>query len=111
MTYVKTSFTIRTVIDAYSKIIYGNFTTIERNERMISEKKKKKRYPNLEAEMARRRILKCDIAELLHRTNGAITTRMDGTSEWLVWEVKMIKEYLQTDMSIEELFESEYVDD
>jgi len=111
LTYAKTSFTIRTVIDAYSKIIYGNFTTIERNERMISEKKKKKRYPNLEAEMARRRILKGDIAELLHRTNGAITTRMDGTSEWLVWEVKMIKEYLQTDMSIEELFESEYVDD
>ena len=76
---------------------------------MIVEKKKK-RFPNLEAEMARKRILKSDIAELLHRTNGAITTRMDGTSEWLVWEVKAIKEYLQTDMTLEELFQEEELD-
>ena len=77
---------------------------------MISETKRKKRFPNLEAERARRRILKSDLAELLHRTNGAITTRMDGTSEWLVWEIKAIKEYLNTDMTLEELFKEEYLD-
>lgn len=84
---------------------------MERRNGMIGEKKKKKRFPNLEAEMARKRVLKSDIADLLHRTNGAITTRFDGTSEWLVWEIKAIKEYLKTDMTLEELFQEEFIDD
>lgn len=112
LTFAKTSFNIGIVIDENAKIIYGIFTKvkIERNVDMISEKKKK-RYPNLEAEMARRNVLKSDLAELLHRTNGSITTRMDGTSEWLVWEIKAIKNFLKTDLSLEELFESEDVND
>ena len=71
---------------------------------------KKKRFPTLEAEMARKRIMKSDLAELLHRTNGVITTRMDGTSEWIFWEVKAIKNYLKTDLSLDELFEEEIAD-
>ena len=74
---------------------------------MMITDKKKKRFPNLEAEMARKKVMKSDLAKLLHRTNGAITTRMDGTSEWLVWEIKAIKEYLQTDLTLDELFDEE----
>lgn len=73
----------------------------------MAVEKKAKRFPNLEAEMARKRVLKSDLADLLHRTNGVITSRMDGSSEWLVWEIKAIKEYLGTDMTLDELFDEE----
>lgn len=65
---------------------------------------KKKRYPNLEAEMARKHVRKGDLAELLHKTNGVITSRMDGSSEWGFCEVTMIKRYLGYTGTLEELF-------
>ena len=64
----------------------------------------KKRFPNLEAEMARRNVRKGDLAELLHKTNGVITSRMDGSSEWGFWEVTAIKNYLEYAGTLEELF-------
>ena len=70
---------------------------------------KKKRFPNLEAEMARKGVLRIDLAKLLGRTNGVITSRMDGTSEWLFWEIVKIKEFLKTDLSLDELFKVEDV--
>lgn len=70
---------------------------------------KKKRFPNLEAEMARKGVLRIDIAKLLGRVNSVITSRMDGTSKWLFWETVTIKEFLKTDLSLDELFESEDV--
>lgn len=73
-------------------------------EAMVAERKKR-RYPNLEAEMARKGVTKTDIALLLHRTNGSITTRFDGSSEWLYWEVCAIWQYLKPDLSLTELFE------
>lgn len=76
---------------------------------MIAEMKKK-RFPNLEAEMARKRVMKTDIANLLHRTNSVITTRMDGTSDWIFWELKAIKQYLETDMPLDELFDEEVIE-
>lgn len=71
---------------------------------MIAEKKKK-RFPNLEAEMARKGVLKGDLADLLHKTNGVITSRMDGSSEWGFWEVVAIKRYLSYAGTLEDLFE------
>lgn len=77
---------------------------------MILEKKKK-RFPNLEAEMARKNVQKQDLAKLLQTTNGTISSRTNGTSEWLVWEIKAIKEYLQYEGTLEELFQEEIVND
>lgn len=71
---------------------------------MIAEKKKK-RFPNLEAEMARKNVFKGDLAKLLHKTNGVITSRMDGSSEWSFWEVTTIKRFLEYAGTLEELFE------
>ena len=71
---------------------------------MIAEKKKK-RYPNLEGEMARHGVLKGDLAELLHKTAGVITSRMDGSSAWGWDEVTTIKHYLGYDGTLEKLFE------
>lgn len=71
---------------------------------MVTEKKKK-RFPNLEAEMARKGVLKGDLAELLHKTNGVITSRMDGSSEWGWMEVTAIKRYLEYAGTLEELFQ------
>ena len=71
---------------------------------MITEKKKK-RFPNLEAEMARRNVSKGDLAKLLHKTNGVITSRMDGSSEWGFWEVVTIKQFLEYAGTLDELFE------
>ena len=75
---------------------------------MIAEKKK--RYPKLEAQMALKNVLKRDLAELLHKTNGVIPSRMDGSSEWGFWEVVMIKHYLEYEGALEELFECVDVD-
>lgn len=69
--------------------------------------KKKKRYPTLEAEMARKDVIRSDIAKLLHRTNGVITSRMNGTSDWVFWELLAIQQYLETDLTIDELFAEE----
>lgn len=70
----------------------------------------KKRFPVLEAEMARKRITKGEIAELLHRTASVITSRMDGTSDWIFWELKVIRDYVAPHMTIDELFTEEVVE-
>ena len=72
---------------------------------MMTERRKM-RFPNLEAEMARHNVSKGDLAKLLHKTNGVITSRMDGTSEWGFWEVVTIKRYLAYGGTLEDLFES-----
>lgn len=66
--------------------------------------KRKKRYPNLEAEMARNGVMKSDLACLLHKTAGVITSRMDGSSEWGWMEVTAIKQYLHYAGTLEDLF-------
>lgn len=76
---------------------------------MIAETKKL-RFPALEAEMARKNILKSDIANLLHRTNSVITSRMDGSSEWVFWELKEIRDYVAPHMTLDELFAEEVVE-
>lgn len=73
---------------------------------MIVERKRK-RFPTLEAEMARKNVMRTDLANLLHRTNGVITSRMNGTSEWVFWELTAIQKYLNTDLSLDELFAEE----
>ena len=72
--------------------------------------KKKKRFPTLEAEMARKNVMRTDLANLLHRTNGVITSRMNGSSDWIFWELLAIQQYLKTDLSIDELFAEEVVE-
>jgi hypothetical protein len=72
-------------------------------------KKQEIRFPTLEAEMARRKILKSDIATLIGRTNSAITSRMDGSSDWIFWEMKKIRDYVAPHLTIDELFVEEKV--
>lgn len=69
---------------------------------MNSEKKVK--FPTLKAEMARKHVTSMDLAKLLHRTNGSISSRMNGRTEWLYWEVVKVWEYLDTGLSLTELF-------
>ena len=63
-------------------------------------------FPNLSAEMARRKIEQKDIAILLNRGNSDISLRFNGKRSWLLDEAKKIKKELFPDLSMDYLFET-----
>lgn len=64
-------------------------------------------YPNLRAELARKKITLTQVAEHLGMTLGTLSLKVNGKSELTFHEVCEIKRYLGVDIPLEELFASE----
>lgn len=67
------------------------------------------RYPNLEAELARRGLNYKDVAEAVGKSTRTITNKLNGTTSFTIAECLAIKDNLMPDinMDIGTLFESE----
>ena len=65
-------------------------------------------YPNLSAEMARRRICNKDIAELLNLSQSRISELMNGKSKigFSIEQAKKIHAFLEVDIPLDVLFET-----
>lgn len=63
-------------------------------------------YRNLEAEMARHKVTKTDIAKLLELRYATVLDKMNGHSRFFYDEAKKIKEQFFTEISLEYLFEA-----
>lgn len=64
-------------------------------------------YPNIRAEMARLRLTNGKLAKILGCTPATLSLKMHGKANITLNEARKIKEVLETDMTIEELFEPE----
>ena len=62
-------------------------------------------YNNLRAEMARNRVTGNDLAEVLKIRPATFSEKMTGKSGFTFAEAQMIKSYLGTSLTLEELFE------
>lgn len=62
-------------------------------------------YPNLRAEMARKKITGAEIAKQIGITNSTFSQKFNGKFDFSLEEAQRIKKALGTDMSIEDLFE------
>ena len=91
------------MVNAIAKTICKIFAIVK-GEKEVIAKKQEIRFPTLEAEMSRKKILRSDLAVLLGKTNSTITSRMDGSSEWIFWEMKKVRDYVAPHMTIDELF-------
>lgn len=64
-------------------------------------------YPNLRAELARKGATLTKVAEYLGINISTLSQKYNGKSEWSFREVIAIKEFLGTNMPLEELFAEE----
>jgi len=62
-------------------------------------------YPNLKAELGRRGVTTTKLAEVLDVTIPTMSMKMNGKTPITLKEAKMIKDYLETDVPLEVLFE------
>ena len=62
-------------------------------------------FPNLRAEMARKRVTGNDLAEVLNIRPATFSEKMTGKSGFTFAEAQTIKAYLGTSLPLEELFE------
>lgn len=62
-------------------------------------------YPNLNAEMARRNLTALTLAERTGIPYSTLTAKLAGKTSLKLSEAKAIKRALDTDMSIDELFD------
>ena len=63
-------------------------------------------FPNLEAEMARRKITRKSLAQELHMTVNTIGRKLNGNAPLTLGECMKIKEILNVDILLEDLFKS-----
>ena len=61
-------------------------------------------YPNLEAELKRRRLRRIDIASNLGIAMSTVSEKMQGRSEFTLGMASKIKNILNVDMPLEVLF-------
>lgn len=68
-------------------------------------------YPNLRAEMARKRVRNNDLAELLGLSPARISEKLNGNAKngFSLDEAEKIRDFLGVVMPLEELFEREAV--
>lgn len=59
--------------------------------------KKKVKFPELEAEMARRGDNQLTLAKLLTTTQASISRRLSGKTNWQVWEIDVLCDYYGKD--------------
>lgn len=64
-------------------------------------------FPNLDAEMARRKITRTSLAEQIHRTPTTLCLKLNGKTPITLAECLEIKEAIGTDLSIDYLFATE----
>lgn len=64
-------------------------------------------YPNLEAEMARKKITRTELAEILHVTPTTLGNKLNGKSVLSLPECLAIKSALQLSMTVDELFSTD----
>lgn len=64
-------------------------------------------YPNLDAEMARRKMTRAELADRLKRTRATISLKLNGDAKLTLEEAFMIKNELDTSLSLDELFSKE----
>ncbi|MDR1771637.1 MAG: XRE family transcriptional regulator [Hungatella sp.] len=67
-------------------------------------------YKNLEAELARIGATRKDVANILGRTPGTVSLKMNGKSPFTIPEARILKTFLGADKSIEYLFAQEQRD-
>lgn len=63
-------------------------------------------YINLEAELRRKNIRRKDLAEKLHLTIGTVSQKLNGKSPITLDEAKDIKNMLDVNIPLEELFKT-----
>lgn len=68
-----------------------------------SEKYKKRKFKNITKWLQGNKVLGPELAKLLHITAGSVSNKLNGKSDFTLWEVKKIIEI--TGMSFEEAFE------
>ena len=66
-------------------------------------------YPNLRAEMARHKITLTQLADVLGVRAATMSAKNNGQSPFSLDECFAIKKALNTDLSLEELFEKEEI--
>lgn len=64
-------------------------------------------YPNVEAEIARKRTTKTELARQMGITLGTLSLKLSGKSDITFPEAMKIKNLLKVDMPIEKLFKEE----
>lgn len=64
-------------------------------------------FPNLEAEMTRRRVSREDIAKLTKKNYATVCLKLTGKAPFTLNEAKLIKDKFFSDCDLEELFERE----
>lgn len=64
-------------------------------------------YPNLKAEMARRKVTQSELAKQLNITIGTMSLKLNGKSNFDFDECTKIKSFLGTEKSLEYLFKKE----
>lgn len=64
-------------------------------------------FPNLDAEMARKKITRASLAEKLRKTPTTLSLKLNGKAPITLTECVEIKEAIGTDCSIEYLFATE----
>ena len=70
----------------------------------MMNRKKDGVFPNLRAEMARKNVSITDLANALDVRIATVSVKLK-TGKFTLKEAKIIKHYLNVDMSLEELFE------
>lgn len=64
-------------------------------------------YPNLEAEMARKKVTRAELAEKLNMTPTTLGNKLNGKSDISLPECLAIKATLKLTMTVDELFKSD----
>lgn len=64
-------------------------------------------YPNLLGEMAKKKVKQKDLAVVIGKEEQTVSKKMNGSAIFTLEEAKKISDYLNTDLSIEDLFRQE----
>ena len=64
-------------------------------------------FPNLDAEMARKKITRTLLAEKIHKTPTTVCLKLNGKAPITLTECLEIKEAIDTELSIDYLFSTE----
>lgn len=64
-------------------------------------------FPNLDAEMARKKITRTLLAEKIHKTPTTVCLKLNGKAPITLAECLEIKEAIDTELSIDYLFSTE----
>lgn len=63
-------------------------------------------YPNLDAEMSRKKITQFDLIELLDKNSSTISLKITGKRDWKLPECKKIRKSFFSELSLDYLFKT-----